>query len=346
MRALTDKAIQFRTFPVMPRRRVMFDANVPVILTSFESKDPVFKLMGGYFTRHSYNLLDYFVSRWADIATAKWKQQFGTNYPINPFNEDVERLCKMSPMLRFKPEETAKLNDHLIELCRQMQDYAVIPELSDIEMRRHCSLEGLSSQALFEIIDRTSKARLKTEYSLRVIRSEKKKLFLGYQSIFNLGDHQPWSNLFDYRVINERQGQDGRVVERVYKFVFNGMLGIAMIHNTICGGHWTINPKFYEVSADAQLLYRYLVIAGSRTKNHRVDYIGHRIGLREKQKTRLATCITNLFEELKAAGLIVNFEVHNGSRRRTLFSFEGWRRKEAGKKGEGQDDAQSKVLSS
>ena len=120
-------------------------------------------------------------------------------------------------------------------------------------------------------------------------------------------------------------------MERVYKFVFNTSLGIAMIHNAICGGTWSINPNLYQVSGDAQLLYRYLVITGSRGKNHRVDYIGHRLGWREKQVNRLTASIESLFSELLNAGLIVGFEKSTGNLGSCLFHYEIRKKKRSGK---------------
>jgi hypothetical protein len=159
-------------------------------------------------------------------------------------------------------------------------------------------------------------------YSLRVIKEKQKRKFLGWEDISNLDDQYAWSSLFDFKLLKERRAKDGRVIERIYKFGFNDLLGIAMIHNTICGGTWSVNPNFYVLSGDAQLLYRYLVITGSRYNNHRIDYIGHRIGWREKQKSRLADGIGRLFEELKQAGLIVSYARRNNNHGNIYFSFE------------------------
>jgi hypothetical protein len=95
-----------------------------------------------------------------------------------------------------------------------------------------------------------------------------------------------------------------------------------MIHNTVCGGYWTVNTKLYEVSGDAQLLYRYIVVSGARTNNQRIDYLGHRIGLRETQKGRLNEMIRCLLKELEDVGLIENVKLFSNAKKDGLCSFQ------------------------
>ena len=223
--------------------------------------------------------------------------------------------------------DAAALRDNLIDLFQQLRDFTIIEAVSDVQMRKHLSLRGLPSAKLYDVIDKSSKARIKTVYSLRVIKEKRKQKFFGWENISNLCDENAWSSLFEYKLLNEKRGKDGRIIERIYKFGFNDLFGISMIHNTICSGTWSVNPNFYDLSGDAQLLYRYLIITGSRAKNHRIDYIGHRIGWREKQKSRLKSCIGRLFEELKQAGLIVSYDQRHNSHGNIFFSFEVNKRK-------------------
>ena len=322
MRLLTDKAIQYRTYPVVPRKRVAFDEGTPVVVSLFESDSPIFKCQGGYFSHHSYNLLDFFVSAWFKIFSDKWREMFGGNFPKKIDDQVIERLSELSPILRLNQFDASEFTDHRIDLFQQLRNYTILKKISDVEMRKHSSLNKLSSKKIFEVIDKTAKAKIKTEYPMRIIKEKGMRKILGWESISNISDHLPWSSLFEYRLLEEKTGKDGRVNERIYKFGFNDLFGMAMIHNTICGGTWSVNPKLYSVSGDAQLLYRYFVIAGSRFKNHRIDYIGHRFGYREKQKSRLTRCIGRLFEELKEAELIRNFECRNNSHGKIYFSFE------------------------
>ncbi|WP_319405754.1 hypothetical protein [uncultured Desulfosarcina sp.] len=47
------------------------------------------------------------------------------------------------------------------------------------------------------------------------------------------------------------KGVDGRILERIYKFGFKNPLGLAMIHNTICGGFWSIKKgKGTEIGSE------------------------------------------------------------------------------------------------
>ena len=69
MRTLSDKAIQFRTYPVISRKRIKYDPETPVEFTEFESTVPAFKCLGGYFSHNTYRLLDYFTSHWFEIAS-------------------------------------------------------------------------------------------------------------------------------------------------------------------------------------------------------------------------------------------------------------------------------------
>jgi len=321
MKILSDKAIQFRTYPVIPRKRVTFDEDISVDYMSFGSDAPVFKCLGGYFTHYTYNLLDFFTSYWFEIFNRKWMEMYDGNFPKKIDDQVIERLSEISPILRMNQFDTAELTDNRIDLYQQLMDYTVIPEISDAEMRKHPSLKGLSSAKLYEVIEKSSRARIKTDYPLRVVKENRKRKMLGWTSLTNLRDQAPWSKLFDYRLLTEKKARDGRVVERIYKFGFNDLIGLGMIHNTICGGTWSVNPKLYALSGDAQLLYRYLIIAGSRSKNHRIDYIAHRIGYREKQKSRLIKCIGRLFEELKQAGLIKSYVYQSCGNGNIYYSF-------------------------
>lgn len=221
----------------------------------------------------------------------------------------------------MKQIEIGELADQRIDHFQQLRDYTIITAISDVEMRKHPSLNGLSSRKLCEVIDKSSKARIKTEYPLKVVKENGKRKMLGWNSVTNLDDRSPWSNLFEYRLLRKKKGKDGRVVERIYKFGFNDIIGLGMIHNTICKGTWSVNPKLYTVSGDAQLLYRYFVIAGSRSRNHRIDYIGLRLGYRERQKSRLVKGIGTLFEELKQAGLIKSYACQNCGNGNIYYSF-------------------------
>lgn len=98
MRSLTDKAIQFRTYPVVPRKRVSFDKSKALIQPLFESDSPIFKCLGGYFTHHTYNLLDFFVSRWLEIFNGKWRVMYGSNFSNKIGDQTIERLSEISPI--------------------------------------------------------------------------------------------------------------------------------------------------------------------------------------------------------------------------------------------------------
>jgi hypothetical protein len=332
MKALSDKGIQFRTFPVVPRKRIKFHEDTPVVVKEFGSGDEVFKCQGGYFTHNTYRLLDFFVSYWFEIASRNWMQNHGSKYP-NKFSwSNIENLAALTPLLKNGYEDSARLLSDLIEVCQALRDYIIIDEISDSEMRKHPSLRGISSLNLLNIIDKSSNTKLKIIHPLRMIKGGSKQKHLGWSNLSNLDDTAPWSKLFDYRLIVERKGNDGRVLERIYKFGFSSPLGIAMIHNTICGGFWSVNPKLYEVSGDAQLLYRYLVITGSRWKNNSVEYIGHRLGWREKQKSRLCSRVKPLFEELCAAGLMKSYTLSRGRRNSGMFSFELEKKRSSKKK--------------
>jgi len=322
MRALSDKAIQFRTFPVVPRKRVKFDQDETVTFTEFDSSNILFQCQGGFFTHNSYRLLDFFVSYWFDVVCKNWTKTFGGKYPDKVTGKNIENIMAMTPISTDADNCLLQLTNDRIELCQRLKDYAVIDEISDIEMRRHLSLKGISSSGLHEIIKRTSVTKLKLIYQIRSIKETKKRKYFGWTTFSNLSDSAPWWSLFDYRLLDERKGKDGRVIERIYKFGFNNSLALGMIHNTICGGTWNINPKFYQVSGDAQLLYRYLVITGSRRKNNRIDYMGHRIGWREKQKKRLSDRIGSLFTELLEAGLVSSFVISGNQYSNDLISYE------------------------
>jgi len=321
LRALTDKAIQFRTFPVVPRKRVKFDPNTAVEVTEFGSDNLVYSCLGGYFTHDSYRLLDYFVSHWFEIARNKWTAEHGDKYPSNFFGNNVEKLTALTPILNMEGSGSLKLDNDLLGLCLRLKEYVTVDAVSDRTMRSHASLKKISSAALKDIIEKTARTRLKVSYSIRTAKIDKNRKILGYSTWSNLSDSNTWSKIYDYRLVDEIKGTDGRVLERVYKFSFKSPLGVVMIHNTICGGFWSVNPALYQVSADAQLLYRYLVITGSRRINNTAEYLAHRLGWREKQKSRIIQRLKILFEEMCEAGLIQRFEASESYRYGCLFSY-------------------------
>ena len=322
MKALADKGIMFRTFPVVPRKRVKFDPGVPVEFFEFGSSNPVFQCLGGYFTHHSYRLLDYFVSHWFEVARRSWTVKFGGQYPQRFFGDSLKNLTDLTPILKMAGNGSLNLEYDLLGLCQSMNDYVVLDSLSDRVMRSHASLKGISSEALNNIIKKTSRAKLKVNYSVRTIKSIKNRQFLGYSNWSNLSGDQPWSKIFDYRLLDEARGADGRILERVYKFGFMNPLGLAMIHNTICGGSWSVNPALYQLSADAQLLYRYLIITGSRRKNNTAEYLADRLAWRETQKSRIIQRLKVLFEEMLKAELIQSYEAVESHRYGCLFSHQ------------------------
>jgi len=322
MRVVTDKGIHFRTFPVIPRKRVKFDPEETIEYSLFGSDEVVFKCKGGYLTHHSYNLLDYFTSHWFKTAAKKWAIKFGEKYPKKLDYQHIENLKRLTPILDYAREDLFDLKSDLIELVHELKDYVFIEKISDAEMRKHLSLKGITSRDLFHVIDRTSKVKLKAIYPIKIIKGLKNKKFLGWFNNVDIESNSTWSGLFKYRLLDEKTAKDGRIVERIYKFGFTELLGVLMIHNTICAGFWDVNPAVYNLSQDAQLLYRYMVIAGSRIKKNRLDFVGHRLGRREKQPKRLAESLEPVLREVENSGLIKNVDITSGGKKCYYCSFD------------------------
>jgi hypothetical protein len=327
MTPLTDRGILWRTFPVIPRKRLKFDPEIPAEFSLFNRSDVVFKCKGGYFTHNSYNLLDWFSSYWREICARQWMRRLGETYPVSFKPQQIEELSKFSPIFPLSLEELHELKKNPLLFAPHFQDYALIQEISDRQMREHPSLSRLSSKELHEVIERTAGCFFKTIYPVRILDDSHRKKRFRWFYLSNLEEKDPWSSLFSYRLIEEKQGTDGRVNERVYRFSFATLLGILMIHNTICGASRIVSPKLYKMSPDAQLLYRYLIIAGSRIPKNRIEYIGHRIGWREKQRRRLATALEPHFQELKNSGLIAGFEMTADRRGNHFLSLDLKKRK-------------------
>lgn len=306
MKTLTDRGILWRTFPVVSRKRVKYDPKIPVEFPLFGSNGPVFKCLGGYFSHNSYNLFDFFVSYWHELAVRKWLELFREDHPLVFKKNHLENLIRFTPILRYEKEDLIKIRGRLPELFFHFQDYCQF-EVSDLNMRSHPSLQRLSSKALYEVIKRTSNSKIKTIYPIRTLNANKRDGLFTWFYEMNLKENDPWSSFFSYEVIEEIKGKDGRVNERVYRFRFPNPLPILMIHNTICGAFWIMNPRVYELSPDAQLVYRYVIVAGSRLKYHRVDFIGHRLGWKEKQIKRLTAALGRILKELQESGLIDQF---------------------------------------
>ena len=320
MKILTDRGILWRTFPVIPRKRIKYDPTVPVEFCLFESNDPVFKCLGGYFTHNSYNLFDWFISYWHEIGVKKWIELFREDYPLVFRKNHLESLMRLTPILRYKKDDLFELRNNLPELFHHFQDFGRF-EVSDLAMRSHPSLQRLSSRELHDVIEQTSNSRIKTIYPIRVLDTGRRGKPFAWFYEMNLKETDSWWQPLSYRVIEEIKGKDGRINERVYRFQFADLLPILMIHNTLCRAFWTVNPNLYGLSPDSQLAYRYLIIAGARLKYHRVDFIGHRLGRRERQAKRIASALNPLLQEIENAGLLSKF-TQSTLDRKYFFSFE------------------------
>ena len=321
MKILADRGILWRTFPVLPRKRLKFDPDRPVEFTLFERSEPVFKCLGGYFTHHTYNFLDWAVSLWEEKAERDWIQRFKQDRP-NSLKRQLENLSQIAPILDYEKEDLFQLPNNLPELLNYFREYVVLPRVSDLEMLKHPALAMLSSKELYKVIDKSSRIKIKTIYPVRILDKNRRNARFTYFYEMNLEDNDPWSHLFTYRLLEERRSKTGKVIERWYKFGFTGLISVLMIHNTICGAFWKMNPVFYSLSSDAQLFYRYLVIAGSRNKVNRVDYIGHRLGWKENQKTRLVKRVERILNELQEKGLIQKGILQSDKKRNWSCSFE------------------------
>lgn len=216
MKTLTDRGILWRTFRVIPRKRVKFNPDVPADFTLFNSSEPVFKCLGGYFTHNSYNLMDWFVTRWDEIAGKLWLQKFRQDRPT-ALKSEIDQLKEFTPILGYKEKDLLGLKKNLTELFQHFHDYAIIPRVSDLEIRKQPALGRLSSRELNEVIERTSRTKIKTIYPLRIFDFPKRKNFGWFYEV-NLKDSDPWSHLFEYRLLEEKKSKTGKVIERVYKF--------------------------------------------------------------------------------------------------------------------------------
>ena len=175
MKSISDRGILWRTFPVFPRKRVRFNPDVPADFTLFESNEPIFKCLGGYFTHNSYNLLDSFVSYWSELAGRQWLEKFGQNYPGAFKKYQLKDLMEITPILGYGKEDLLGLNNSFFGVIQRLEDYVLIPCMSDLEMRKHPGLKRFSSKELHEVIDKTSRARIKTIYPIRILDPQAKR---------------------------------------------------------------------------------------------------------------------------------------------------------------------------
>ena len=110
----------------------------------------------------------------------------------------------MTPILKYSDQELFKIKDNLIEVVKYFEDYIIFEKISDREMRRHPSLQRLSSKELYNVIERTSQAKIKTHYPLRVLKGSKYKSHFGWFNLLN-ADNCPWSHIFKYRLLSEER---------------------------------------------------------------------------------------------------------------------------------------------
>ena len=142
---LSDKAIQFRTYPVIPRKRIKYDPETPVEFTDFKSSVPSFKCLGGYFSYNTYRLLDYFTSHWFEIASRQWTEEFGGNIPKALAGHDLDRLKLLSPLFGNCSADGVDLTSDIFGLVRGYNDYITINAISDRQLRKHPTLHGITS---------------------------------------------------------------------------------------------------------------------------------------------------------------------------------------------------------
>jgi len=310
LKTLTDKGINYSTFPTRDGKRF---GNNSTVLSEFKLFNSIVVVcqVYGIFDHNTHRLLDFIISYWAEIVKRNWLQDFNESYPTTFKKNNMEKLIRFDSLLRLKDEEQITLHEHMIDHLLKFKDYIEIEAISDRTMRSHPALKSLSSKTLYRIIDNTAHVNIKTRYPIHIVKNN----YLGWYLNSRPEIDTPFSKLLQYRLLEEKKAKNGRVIERVYRFKFTSHLNMLMIHNTICGGTWNVNPNLYCVSGDAQLLYRCMVIGGSRRLNNSIEFISHRMGWKEKQAGRQVRSIERLLNELINFKLLKDFEIVTNGRK-------------------------------
>lgn len=172
---------------------------------------------------------------------------------------------------------------------------------------RELTGKKMSSNAILELIHRTSNVEFQLVFPVRMFDENKAKEKLYKMNYF--------SRLFEFGYIDEKVREfDGVVRNRVYYVSFNTMLGELFVHNLKTRNYDFIPRDFYSLPDSAQIFYRKFILNHDfPTMQISLMKIANWLNLTDRNMANLTNSVErNIFEPLKSCNLIVDVQPDNG----------------------------------
>jgi len=223
---------------------------------------------------------------------------------ILPVFEDIttikNRECELQN--RIPPQtDTRKLEESAIRDF--LAGFRYKCSFTDRDFRQFTG-KALGSNAILDLLLKTSRVEFKIAYPLRFSNSQNKLQEHPYtMNIF--------SRLFELAYVEDKIRSDGFVTNRRYYVIYNTILGEMFVHNLRMKNYDFIDNSFYQLPDTAQLLYRKFLMHNSYTNTYlNLSTIKEKLNLSDTNTTNLQRTIEeSALESLKRYGYIKSFEV-------------------------------------
>jgi len=172
---------------------------------------------------------------------------------------------------------------------------------------RELTGKKMSSNAILDLIHRTSNVEFQLVFPVRMFDEEKAK-----EKLYKMNS---FSRLFEFGYIDENVREfDGAVRNRVYYIAFNTMLGELLVHNLKTKNYDFIPRDFYSLPDSAQIFYRKFILNHDfPTMQISQEKIKKWLNLSDQNMVNLTNSIKrNVFEPLKSCNLIMDVQPDKG----------------------------------
>lgn len=166
-------------------------------------------------------------------------------------------------------------------------------EFTDTQLKKALPcIYKLTKTEIFEIILELSDNRLQLKYPK-----------ITYNDKYSRDHYRPFSNLFTLNK-HDKVGK-----HREYKLTFDTQLGKLLINNVLYSHHSIVLEKFYHMSGNTQLLYRYLILPywGTTKKALDPNDVKARLNLKSEGYELVKRRIPRMLQELIDYGMLAEF---------------------------------------
>jgi len=174
------------------------------------------------------------------------------------------------------------------------------------------SCKKMNINHIRDVLNKISSCKVKSEYAIYSEDSIKQPT---WQNLFsNLNDTDSFQSFFDFEIMSSK-GKNGKEYNTIIKIKFNSQLGAIFLHNIYSTGYCRITEPFYNLSKNAQILYRkrFLPYTKAAQKVYlNMDPVFHILGLTNtSNKTVALKTFNSIIEELVDFKLIKICEIVN-----------------------------------